>query len=67
GPNICAAFEREIAEVQVAAYEKCVANLRLYRPPTQAASNSFSGTVGVVQIGRMNSAAVTRDEADQSA
>jgi hypothetical protein len=62
GPNIRAAFEKEIGEVQVFAYNKCAANLRLYRPKAQAAGNSFSGTIGVVQIGNMNSAAVSRED-----
>jgi hypothetical protein len=62
GPNICGAFEKEIGQVQVSAYAKCVAQLRLRRPKMQAGGSAFSGSVGVVQIGNMNSAAVARDE-----
>jgi hypothetical protein len=62
GPNICSTFETEIGQLQVSAYQKAVAQLRLYRPRAQAAGNNFSGSIGVVQIGNMNSAVVTRDD-----
>jgi hypothetical protein len=62
GPDIRASFAREIGAVQTAAYDKCVAQLKLYRATAVRLANSFSGSIGVVQIGDMNSAKVTRDE-----
>lgn len=66
GPDIRGVFAREIGEVGVTAYEKCVAQLRLYRPRARDSGNTFTGHVGAVQIGDANVANVRRTQGSGS-
>lgn len=63
GPDICASFGREIADTQVSAYNKCVAQLRIYRPASTAPASIynapvFNAPVGAYQQGNLNSARI---------